>query len=362
MTNRTFSGRRLAIAGALSLTLAASLGAFAGSPAVAAGTSAHGAPVIRQAPAHPPATAESNNVCTVDGGNPALGSNSSDRGLVWTDAHPTGVVTVWLPGLNAKPCAARRVLGGAALAGRIVAAIQHGDAVPSGALPCPYSDGAAVKVYLTYAGGGDQYAAVTLNGCREVIAPGRTARWARNPINRQLARVAPSAWQQYFADIPPTHGQPVIRTAPAHAPAATQTDGSCNVSGAQPGGSTVGADNLVWVRSQPTGAVALWLPGRNAKHCVARRTVIDSARAGKLAAALRHSKAFPRGVFCPLDDGSSARLYFTYANGHDEYAGDELTGCRTLSAPGRSARETSTAFHDALAPVAPAAWRSYFAY
>lgn len=167
--------------------------------ASAAGTD-HGKPVIEPAPAHPPAASERNGSCVVptrdDSASPPQDPSTP---LVWVRSHPTGVVMIWLPGLNAKKCVARRTVSGAALAGRVAAAVRHAGAFPNGALPCPYADGTEVQVYLRYQDQRDEYAVVTLNGCRAVSAPSRHARWSTTKLQRALRKAAPAAWRSYLA-------------------------------------------------------------------------------------------------------------------------------------------------------------------
>lgn len=159
---------------------------------------------------------------------------------------------------------------------------------------------------------------------------------------------------------PTTHGAPVTIAAPAHAPAATETGGSCITNAKLPSGGSVGSRNLVWLRSHPTGVIIVWTPGLNATKCVARRTVGSEALAEKIAGAVQRAKAEPRGLFCPRDDGSGVQIYTRYADGRDEYARVELTGCSTISAPGRASREDTSRLRQALGAAAPNGWKSYF--
>ncbi len=166
----------------------------------AATSTAHGAPVLRAAPAHAPAASEHNGTCVVskrdDSASPP---QSPDDPLVWLRAEPSSVVAIWLPGLNAKKCVARRTVSGATLAARIAAAVRHAGAFPNGALPCPYDDGTAVQLYLRYPDRPDEYALVTLSGCRAVGAPARHSRWSTARLQHALSKAAPKAWARYFA-------------------------------------------------------------------------------------------------------------------------------------------------------------------
>jgi hypothetical protein len=333
------------------------------SGAANAASSGHGAPVVAPAPTSAPATSHSNGSCTTPEVTSAPPSTNTEK-LMWINAHPTGLTAVWLPGLNSKRCVARRTVGNAALASRVAAAIERAKAFPTGPLPCPFDDNTAVRLYFSYATGGDEYADVSLDGCRPISAPDRASRWNDAQVDKALLPAAPAAWQSYLSDgaaAKPSHAAPVIETAPASAPVATVHNGACTVQTAAPGANAGAGKGLVWVRRHPTGVVALWIPGENStKHCVARRTVDSAALASRMASAVDNAKAFPRGIFCPRDDGSGVRLYFTYANGQDEYVSVEFTGCHAVSAPGRSSREDTAAMSNALSQAAPPAWSSYF--
>jgi hypothetical protein len=156
----------------------------------------HGAPVFRTAPTHAPAASRRHQACVVAGASQSP-SGQHGAGLVWVRAHPTGVVAIWLPGVNANPCRARRTTSAAGLAGSIAAALRAAPAQPPGAYPCPYDDGTKVQLYFTYAQGQDEYAEVTLSGCSVVAAPQRAARWSTTRLQRQLKKAAPKAWQSY---------------------------------------------------------------------------------------------------------------------------------------------------------------------
>jgi hypothetical protein len=159
----------------------------------------------------------------------------------------------------------------------------------------------------------------------------------------------------------PGHGKPVVVAAPAHPPRAAVVKGACAVPSAATGESpyTTTDRPLLWVRNHPTGLVAVWLPGLNAKHCVARRTSSGARLAQRVATAIRQAAPFPpETLWCPRDDNAKVRLYFTYARGGAEFAEVALAGCRPIAAPGRAARWTDAAVTKALRPAAPTAWRS----
>ncbi|HVV76928.1 MAG TPA: hypothetical protein VHC43_12920 [Mycobacteriales bacterium] len=173
---------------------------LAGSQAASASPASHGAPVIRPAPAHAPTMTRANGSCTAPSAGSSSPATTSDDPLLWVRAHPTGVVAIWVPGLNSTRCVARRTTNGGARARKIAVAIRHAKAFPTEPLPCPYDDGTSVRLYFSYASGGDEYAAVSLSGCRPIRAPGRASRWGNtSAVERSLRPAAPRAWQSYLA-------------------------------------------------------------------------------------------------------------------------------------------------------------------
>jgi hypothetical protein len=170
-----------------------------GSVAGASAGSGHGAPVIERAPAHPPTMTRTHGNCVDPTRRSDAPSANSGKPLVWVHAHPTGFVAIWIPGLNAKRCVARRTTSGAHLAERLAAAIRHAKPFPNEPLPCPYDDGTSVRVYFIYSHGGDEYAEVALAGCRPISAPGRASRWSDAAVERPLHKAAPPAWRPYLA-------------------------------------------------------------------------------------------------------------------------------------------------------------------
>lgn len=334
---------------------------------VGGATPGHGTPVNQTAPDTAPTSSVVNGTCTTSGVSTPPPSTSTEP-LMWVDPNPTSVTAIWLPGLNSTDCHAQRTVSDATLAGQVATAIEHAKAFPTGALPCPFDDNTSVRLYFGYSSGSDGYADVSLSGCRPVSAPDRASRWGDTQIDTALSPAAPPAWQSYLGVNSSTahvhsashHGAPVYRTAPGGAPVMTRHDGACTVQSAGGSPNAEAGKGLVWVSPHPTGVITLWIPGENAKRCVARRTVDGASSAARLATAIDGAKAFPRGVFCPRDDGSAARLYFTYANGRDQYVNVELTGCHTVDAPGRSSRETTAAISQALSQTAPPAWQQEY--
>ncbi|HVT65185.1 MAG TPA: hypothetical protein VHD81_08520 [Mycobacteriales bacterium] len=331
-----------------------------GSYATAAMPASHGKPVIAPAPAQAPSMDRSNGSCGPTDQTPV------GKDLLWVHAHPSGLVAIWIPGLNSKKCVARRTTGRAALAERVAVAVRHAKAFPTEPLPCPYGDNTSVRLYFTYPTGGDEYAEVSLSGCRPITAPDRASRWSDNAVEKPLRKIAPKAWRSYLptprppvAHIKQPDKGPVSEPAPSRAPSAAKHHGSCQSEDGVKGRGTVGGKNLVWLHRHPGGAVLIWRPGLNAKHCEAKRTTIGTQRARRIASAVDAAPAEPRGLFCPLDDGSSVDIYSTYAGRPDEFAHVEFTGCASVSAPDRSSRETTDRLDMALRSSAPKAWRHY---
>ena len=65
-------------------------------------------------------------------------------------------------------------------------------------------------------------------------------------------------------------------------------------------------------------------------------------------------------VNCPMDDGTSVRMYFTYGPRDDLRRVDaDLSGCSYLSARGAGGRSSTAGFRQALGTLAPGAWRPY---
>ena len=337
-----------------------------GSSAVAG---VHGAPVNSPAPAVAPTSSHANGSCSTPGVSTPPPSTESQH-LMWVDPKPTTLTAVWLPGLNAKHCAARRTVSGAALARRVAGAIEHAKAFPTGALPCPFDDNTSVRLYFGYRTGGDEYADVALSGCRPISAPGRRSRWNDDQVEHALLPAAPPAWRVSLgaassdalgASEPARHGKPVIETAPDSSPLTARRNGACTTELNPPPTPPHPGHRLLWVNRTPNRVVAIWVPGANASRCVAQRTVDNATLARPIAHAIRRAPAFPRGVFCPLDDGAAVRLYLTYPNGQNEYVNVELSGCHALTSPGRSGRKMTTALTRLLRKAAPPAWLPYLA-
>jgi hypothetical protein len=86
--------------------------------------------------------------------------------------------------------------------------------------------------------------------------------------------------------------------------------------------------------------IALLASGLDPSDCRDAITRAGQALAAKLATALDDEQAVGREIYiCPLDNGSSAVLYFGYGKGHAvELVTVSLSGCRFISDPDRESR------------------------
>jgi hypothetical protein len=113
-----------------------------------------------------------------------------------------------------------------------------------------------------------------------------------------------------------------------------------------------------WVDRHPTGGRALWLPGLNAGRCRARLTVLNARQATAFTRAVEQAPPLPSGArLCPMDDESGVTVYLTYrGTPKAEVVRVRLTGCASVGAPGRGARELTPQATSALKPF-PDGWR-----
>ena len=114
----------------------------------------------------------------------------------------------------------------------------------------------------------------------------------------------------------------------------------------------------------PSGVVVVWLPGLNSKACKAVLTRGNAHIASVLASGLDQAMMVQRGVHsgpilsCPNDNGTTARLYFTYAHRPTQRIDLDLSGCGSISLLKVDSQRPSSGGHEALAPKA---WRAYVA-
>ncbi|MGI5229486.1 hypothetical protein [Actinoallomurus sp. CA-142502] len=175
--------RAVAVASAVAL---AACSPFGGSGAPVRGT--------------PPSAAPSASARASGTGHVCVGSHGSRRvpshGLVSVGSRPTGVVAVWFPGMNQRPCRAALTRGNAVLARRLAKDIRAAPKWPSGTFNCPSDDGAGARLYFQRSGSTlADLADVQLSGCKGVDAPGRSARWMTDRLLRDLSSIEPAPWR-----------------------------------------------------------------------------------------------------------------------------------------------------------------------
>ncbi|MEV0407643.1 hypothetical protein [Actinoallomurus sp. NPDC050550] len=118
------------------------------------------------------------------------------RGLVSVDARPIGVVAVWLPGMNQRPCRAALTRGNADFARRLATDIRTAPKWPSGAYNCPMDDASGASLYFEQSGTAKaELVDVHLAGCRGIGAPGRSSRELTDRLSHDLASIAPAPWR-----------------------------------------------------------------------------------------------------------------------------------------------------------------------
>jgi hypothetical protein len=107
----------------------------------------------------------------------------------------------------------------------------------------------------------------------------------------------------------------------------------------------------------------VWIPGLNSKACKAVLTRGNAHIASVLASGLDQAMMVQRGVqsgpiiSCPNNDGTTARLYFTYAHRPTQRIDFDLSGCSWITGPGR--RLFTTQFRTDMKLLAPKEWRRY---
>jgi hypothetical protein len=130
--------------------------------------------------------------CTVGRG----AGHKRNSGLVSVDTHPTGVVAVWLPGMNQHPCRAALTRGNADLARQLAADIRRAPKWPSGTYNCPMDDATGARLYFEQSGTTKaELVDVSLAGCSGIGAPGRSRRQLTDRLPHNLASIAPAPWR-----------------------------------------------------------------------------------------------------------------------------------------------------------------------
>jgi hypothetical protein len=115
----------------------------------------------------------------------------------------------------------------------------------------------------------------------------------------------------------------------------------------------------------PSGVTVVWIPGLNSKTCKAVLTRGNAHVASVIASGLDHAMIVQRGVqsgpimSCPNNDGTTARLYFTYVHRPTQRIDFDLSGCTWITGPGR--RFFTAQFRADMSMLAPNEWRAYVA-
>lgn len=206
---RVFHSRRalaVLVAAAVVVAVAAIGYGLSGSPKSAPPAGTHrshppsiGNVALSRIPTHPPVTHHPASGC--DTSRPSLPGDVHDP-LPIVDAHTTGAVIIWLPGMNSKACLAYLTLLSAAAARDLARRINSAPAYPTGELSCNF-DMTAASVYFRVAGSPGnvgQHIALGLSGCGGISAE---RRWPRKitagMLEPDLGTVAPPAWRPYLA-------------------------------------------------------------------------------------------------------------------------------------------------------------------
>lgn len=189
------SRSRMVVAAALatSVTGCSLLGAGSptrGTPPLGAGSPVRGTP---------PSVAPSASTRTPVGACTAAGRDAGykrNQELVSVDAHPTGVIAVWLPGMNQHPCRAALTRGNADLARQLATDIRTAPKWPSGIYHCPMDDATGARLYFEQSKTTKaELVDVGLAGCRGIGAPGRSERQMTDQLSHDLALIAPAPWR-----------------------------------------------------------------------------------------------------------------------------------------------------------------------
>jgi hypothetical protein len=117
---------------------------------------------------------------------------------------------------------------------------------------------------------------------------------------------------------------------------------------------TNGTGGRVTADQHPMGAVVYWLPGSRSANCRVVVTNLTAAEADSLARDVRDSTSRGGTFSCPMDDGSTAWIFFRYSGRpHVEVVDAALSGCTTAGAPGRTAVGPSWRGGDRLQSLSP---------
>ena len=125
----------------------------------------------------------------------SLPAANGDAEPVVIHGDPASAVALWLPGMNDRPCRARRTVIGRAAAQRLAADVRRSPTA-SGVSNCPNDDATGVQIWFQFDGQEDQSIVVGLRGCTSVWAADRRPRRASVELLRDLADVAPQPWRK----------------------------------------------------------------------------------------------------------------------------------------------------------------------
>ena len=153
-------------------------------------------------------------------------------------------------------------------------------------------------------------------------------------------------------------GSPAPVGLPDPLPVASRSgDGPC-LSGYDEG--RVDGGQLVGVDAHPRAVMLVWYPGLNDDECRLRRTAGGTAVARRLAADIRSAPESFGNSSCPDDDGAVVSLYFAVdTEARPQRVDVRPSGCSTILAPHRRARDAKPQLILDLARVAPSSWRAY---
>jgi hypothetical protein len=112
----------------------------------------------------------------------------------------------------------------------------------------------------------------------------------------------------------------------------------------------------------PSAVDVVWLPGLNDRTCRAVLVKGGGRIASLLAQDIDSARFVPNdaGYSCPIEDGASARMYFSYGHRRVPQRIDALFGgCGWITAPDKGTRESTSKFQKDLVTLAPVNWRRY---
>ena len=135
---------------------------------------------------------------TAKSGDCVLWGGSASGPQITVDSSPSGVIALWLPGLD-EPCTQALTRGNGQVAGALAADIQGAPTPAPGSHSCPADTGAGVRLYFRFGPHRPaERADIRLTGCEGISGPHRTGRSSTPGLRRDLTLIAPSAWVRYL--------------------------------------------------------------------------------------------------------------------------------------------------------------------